>query len=119
MADKRRKKNSPDSKSQSQKQPILPLLIMILAALLVGAVAFGVLHPPTRLKIASGVSKTKHIIEIIKDDGSQPPKADEADKSGGGAEAARKNQSAPAASSRNGGGARRPTPSSPPPRTPP
>ncbi len=97
MADKRRKKNSPDSKSQSQKQPILPLLIMILAALLVGAVAFGFLHPPTRLKIASGVSKTKHIIEIIKDDGSQPPITDDAVQNAGGSDAAMKIQNALAA----------------------
>lgn len=50
MADKKRKKSTPDNESKSQRQPIMPLLIMTVAALLVVGVAAVFLHAPTRNK---------------------------------------------------------------------
>ncbi len=100
MADKKRKKNDPDKDSQASasKQPILPLLILTLGALLLIAVAAVFLHAPTRQKAAAALSKTKHIIDIIKDDTTQAPKtADGAAASAGASDATVKLQNALAA----------------------
>jgi len=101
MADKRRKKNSADGGGQAaeknSKQPILPLLVMTAAALLVVGAAAVFLHQPTRDKAASMMSKTKHIIEIIKDDGDQTPATNGAAPNAGGSDAALRFQNALAA----------------------
>jgi len=94
MADKKRKKNSPDKEPQSQKQPILPLVILTLATLLVLAVAAVFLHPQTRSKADSVMSKTKHIIDIIKEDGDQTPGTGGASPDAGASDAAMKFQNA-------------------------
>jgi len=91
MADKKRKKNTSDNESASEKrssQPILPLLILTLAALLLAVGAAVFLHKPTRQKIVSMMSKTKHIIEIINEDGDQTPETDGASPNAGGSDAA-------------------------------
>jgi len=94
MADKRRKKNSRDNESESRKQPILPLLILISAALLAAAFAAAFLHPPTRNKVASMMSKTKHIIDIINEDGDKTPETDGDAQNAGVSDAALKFQNA-------------------------
>ena len=91
MADKKRKKNGSDNGSASEKkssQPILPLLILTFAALLLAAAAVLFLHKPTRHKIASMMSKTKHIIEIINEDGDQTPETNDAPPNAGSSDAA-------------------------------
>ncbi|MDR2692879.1 MAG: divergent polysaccharide deacetylase family protein [Chitinispirillales bacterium] len=99
MADKKRKKNSPDkdsrtSASEKNSQPILPLLILTLAALSVLGVAAVFLHPPTRNKAVAVMSKTRHIIDIIKDDGKQTPGTDDAARNVGVSDAALRFQNA-------------------------
>jgi polysaccharide deacetylase 2 family uncharacterized protein YibQ len=94
MADKKRKK----SESKSSKQPIMPLVILVLAALLlVVPLAALLLHPPTRHKAVSMASKTKHIIEIIRNDGNPVPAADDAPQSATVSDAVLKFQNAVAA----------------------
>jgi len=91
MADKKRKKNGSDNGSASEKkspQPILPLLILTLAALLLAAAAVLFLHKPTRYKIVSMMSKTKHIIEIINEEGDQTPETNDAPPNAGSSDAA-------------------------------
>jgi polysaccharide deacetylase 2 family uncharacterized protein YibQ len=76
----------------------MPLLILATAALLLLVpVAAILLHPPTRNKAVAMVSKTKHIIEIINDDGNRTPETDDAATSSGVSDAALKFQNALAA----------------------
>jgi len=95
MTDKRRKKSNPDkdsksSASEKNSQPIMPLLILVAAVLLlIALVAVFLIHPPTKL-----LSKTKHIIDIIKEDEGQKSETDGASQSAGVSDATMKFQNA-------------------------